>query len=101
LQAEKALAVGRDRQQDLPLIAHQHGLLRRAKPGDGWGEIHRVGKEIGVALRMAASFAISSALSARLKTATPPIQPVKPTLRELWMTRPMVKGPPVPSLAGV
>jgi hypothetical protein len=35
-----------------------------------------------------------------LNTATPPIQPVKPTLRELWMTRPMVKGPPLPSSGG-
>jgi hypothetical protein len=43
----------------------------------------------------------SAAVRARLKTATPPIQPVKPTLRPLWITRPMVKGPPVPSLAGV
>jgi hypothetical protein len=43
----------------------------------------------------------SSAVSARSNTATPPIQPVKPTLRELWMTRPIVKGPPLPSLAGV
>jgi hypothetical protein len=38
---------------------------------------------------------ISSPVRARLKTATPPIQPVKPTLRLLWMTRPMVKGPPL------
>ena len=43
----------------------------------------------------------SAAVRARLKTATPPIQPVKPTPRLLWITRPMVKGPPVPSLAGV
>ena len=51
--------------------------------------------------RNCASFANSSAPRARLKTATPPIQPVKPTPRELWITRPMVKGPPVPSFAGV
>jgi len=38
------------------------------------------------------NLASSSAVRARSKTATPPIQPVKPTLRELWMTRPMVKG---------
>ncbi len=44
---------------------------------------------------------ISAGESARLKTATPPIHPVKPTPRLLWITRPMVKGPPVPSLAGV
>jgi hypothetical protein len=48
----------------------------------------------------ACSLASSSALRARSKTATPPIQPVKPTPRELWMTRPMVKGPPVPSSLG-
>jgi hypothetical protein len=37
----------------------------------------------------------SSALSVRSNTATPPIHPVKPTPRLLWMTRPMVKGPPL------
>ena len=63
------------------------GLLIRLKPK--------------LVYRIAASFAISSALSARSNTATPPIHPVKPTLRLLWMTRPMVKGPPLPSLAGV
>ena len=46
------------------------------------------------------NLAISSAVRARSKTATPPIQPVKPTLRELWITRPIVKGPPVPSFLG-
>jgi hypothetical protein len=50
---------------------------------------------------MSEKVASSFAHNARLNTATPPIHPVKPTLRELWMTRPMVKGPPVPSLAGV
>ena len=45
--------------------------------------------------------ASSAAVRARSKTATPPIQPVKPTPRELWMTRPMVNGPPVPSAFGV
>ena len=50
--------------------------------------------------RIAASFPISSALNARSKTATPPIQPVKPTLRLLWMTRPMVKGPPLCASCG-
>ena len=39
-------------------------------------------------------------LNARLKTAAPPIQPVKPTLRLLWTTRPMVNGPPLPSFGG-
>lgn len=61
---------------------------------------HHQRTEIGWSLAMADSRAISSTLSARLKTATPPIQPVKPTLRELWITRPMVKGPPFPA-AGV
>jgi hypothetical protein len=58
---------------------------------------HRVGKDKGTSLRIADSFATSSTLSARLKTATPPSQPVKPTLRLLWITRPMVHGPPLPS----
>ena len=53
------------------------------------------------AVASACSCASSAAPKARLKTATPPIQPVKPTPRELWMTRPMVNGPPVPSAFGV
>ena len=40
-----------------------------------------------------ASAASSSARSARSYTLTPPIHPVNPTLRELWITRWMVKGP--------
>ena len=44
---------------------------------------------------------ISVSVKAPSNTATPPIQPVKPTLRELWMTRPIVNGPPLPSSAGV
>ena len=66
--------------------------------GGGCHEKSQRGVETAVAAWRAPS---SAAVSARLKTATPPIQPVKPTLRPLWMTRPMVKGPPVPSLAGV
>lgn len=45
-------------------------------------------------LRSAASFCNSWADKARSNTATPPIQPVKPTLRLLWITRPIVNGPP-------
>jgi len=43
----------------------------------------------------------AAALNARSNTATPPIQPVKPTPRLLWMTRPMVKGPPLWASFGV
>jgi hypothetical protein len=48
---------------------------------------------------MADNFPISSAPTVRLNTTTPPMPPVKPMLRELWMTRLIAKGPPVPSLA--
>lgn len=50
-------------------------------------------REARVRVGIGAPLASASVLSARLKTATPPIHPVKPTLRELWITRPMVKGP--------
>lgn len=50
--------------------------------------------------RNAARVSNSFLSRARSKIATPPIQPVKPTLLPLWITRPMVKGPPLPSLAG-
>ncbi len=48
-------------------------------------------REVGTA-RKADSFSNSLAPSALSKTATPPIQPVKPTPRLLWITRPMVPG---------
>lgn len=79
----------------LPGASNQAGCLRQT-PCAG----HRVAEEPGTSLRIADSFASSSTPSARLKTATPPIQPVKPTLRLLWMTRPMVNGPPLPSFGG-
>jgi hypothetical protein len=56
----------------------------------------RIGVGIGTPFASVASFTISSALNAQLNTATPPIHRVKPTLRLLWITRPMVKGPPLP-----
>jgi len=63
--------------------------------GDWTPQTTLIGNDTGTSLRIADSFASSSTLNARLKTATPPIQPVKPTLRLLWMTRPMVKGLPL------
>jgi len=46
---------------------------------------------VGVGLARVARLAISSAVSARLKMPTPPIQPVNPTLREMedmaWVLR--------------
>jgi hypothetical protein len=72
----------------------------RTEGGSGHGQTGRLEKDTGDSLRIADSFASSSTLNGRLKTATPPIQPVKPTLRLLWITRPMVNGPPLPSFGG-
>ena len=49
----------------------------------------------------AASPRSSAAERGRSKTATPPIQPVKPTLRLEWITLPIVNGPPLVASAGV
>lgn len=87
---------------DAAVAAHVFAL-----GGEGAGVVvvggggHEGDQRCAVTVVAAWSAPISAAVSARLKTATPPIQPVKPTPRPLWITRPMVKGPPVPSLAGV
>lgn len=85
----------------------QIGLDQSGLSGDrhGYGESGAKGfhssAETGDWRASLDSFFSSVASSARSKTATPPIQPVKPTLRLLWMTRPIVKGPPLESSLGV
>jgi hypothetical protein len=49
----------------------------------------------------AARLLSSAAARGRSKTATPPIQPVNPTPRLEWITRPIVNGPPLVASAGV
>lgn len=92
---------GRVRDIGQPVRAKGRVGSRRASEQTVRPAYGRCGADNGRSRLRADSSFSSAGDSARLKTATPPIQPVKPTLCELWITRPMLKEPPVPSLAGV